>query len=94
MYGIADASAGAGAGVGAEAGDGDGAGAGDGAGIESAGTGCALDAATLLPILFFCQTQQNQAQDSAKKTTNNSNQSLTIAETSTCIMSFTSPADL
>lgn len=62
MYGIADASAGAGAGVGAEA--------GDGAGIESAGTGCALDAATLLPILFF------------------------IAETSTCIMSFTSPADL
>lgn len=86
MYGIADASAGAGAGVGAEA--------GDGAGIESAGTGCALDAATLLPILFFCQTQQNQAQDRAKKTTKNSNQSLTIAETSTCIMSFTSPADL
>lgn len=86
MYGIADASAGAGAGVGAEA--------GDGAGIESAGTGCALDAATLLPILFFCQTQQNQVQDRAKKTTNNSNQSLTIAETSTCIMSFTSPADL
>lgn len=70
MYGIADASAGAGAGVAAEAGDGAGAGVGDGAGIESAGTGCALDVATLLPILFF------------------------IAETSTCIMSFTSPADL
>jgi hypothetical protein len=46
----------------------------------------------------FCSSvrhnKDNQAHASAKKAKGIINQYLTIAETSTCIMSFTSPADL